>query len=54
MAHKMKGYGKKTMPKSGGMKKMAGYAKHEAAGTRPGESAYVERRKVSKSPYTPR
>ncbi len=51
MAHKMKGYGMKAMPKK---MKMAGYAKSEGAGTRPGENAYVERRKVSKAPYVPK
>ena len=58
MAHKMsygKGYnGKKMGGTSGGSKKMAGYARNEAAGNRRGESAYVEHRKVSKGPYVPR
>jgi hypothetical protein len=50
MARKMsytKGTGKPKKP-------MKGTAKHEAAGTRPGESAYVEKRRVSKGPFTPR
>ena len=46
------------MPKKMGYKApkkpMKGYARSEAAGTRKGESAYVERRKVGKGPSTPR
>ena len=54
MAHKSYGKGYKSKKMSVGSTKMKHYAKDEAGGTRPGESAYVEHRKAPCGPYVPK